>query len=77
MTSAIVDAPLLRLTINPTKVNGLKKPAKFRLTEFSRFQQRKSGSVWKWTVSNLSVTVSVLPRLGYNPDIYMLFWKKR
>jgi len=43
MTSTVVDAPLLRLTINPTEVNGLKKPSQVQVNRILTLPTEKVG----------------------------------
>jgi len=43
MTGAIVDAPLLRLTVNPTEANGLKKASQIQANRILTLPTEKVG----------------------------------
>jgi len=43
MTSVIVDAPLLRLTVNPTSTNGLKKASQIQSNRILTLPTKKVG----------------------------------
>ena len=42
VSSALVDAPLLRVTVQPTPVNGLQKPSQVMVLDSAKFSLRFS-----------------------------------
>ena len=45
MTSAIVDAPLYRLLVNPLEANGLKMPSQIMIDKILAMPRHKCGAV--------------------------------
>ena len=45
MTSAIVDAPLYRLLVNPLEANGLKMPSQIMIDKILALPRHKCGAV--------------------------------
>jgi mRNA interferase MazF len=45
LTSALVEAPLYRLTIEPSQVNGLKAPSQVMIDTIVAIPRKKCGSV--------------------------------
>jgi len=45
LTSALVDAPLYRLTIEPSHLNGLKAPSQVMIDKIVAIPRKKCGSV--------------------------------
>lgn len=43
VTSALVDAPLLRLTVEPSEINGLRKRSQIMIDKASTIQRDKIG----------------------------------
>ena len=43
ITSALVDAPLLRLTVEPSEINGLQKRSQIMIDKASTLQRDKIG----------------------------------
>jgi mRNA interferase MazF len=66
VTSAFVDAPLLRLTVEPSETNGLQKRSQIMVDKVSTTQRDKLGSAFGCLESDamLSVTRSLAVFLG-------------
>ena len=45
LTSALVEAPLYRLTIEPSQLNGLKAPSQVMIDKIVAIPRKKCGSV--------------------------------
>ncbi|MBK1649805.1 type II toxin-antitoxin system PemK/MazF family toxin [Rhabdochromatium marinum] len=57
LTSALVDAPLLRITIDPSPENGLQKPSQVMLDKAVTVRRDKIGAVFGRIDANAMVEV--------------------
>ena len=57
LTSALVDAPLLRITIDPSPENGLQKPSQVMLDKAVAVRRDKIGAVFGRIDANAMVEV--------------------
>jgi len=57
LTSALVDAPLLRITIDPSAENGLQKPSQVMLDKAVTVRRDKIGAVFGRIDANTMVEV--------------------
>jgi len=68
MTSSIVDAPLLRLTINPAETNGLKKASQIQVNRILTLPTEKIeqyiGKLTETEVATLNRILAIVIGLG-------------
>lgn len=58
VTSTLVDAPLLRLSINPDEQNGLRKPSQVMIDKPSTISRDKIGPAFGSASDTLMLSVS-------------------